>query len=550
MYTIKNTTGGCGAKGASGAGIAPPGNPGEVLYLVSSGVAGAAADVLYKGSGNLYASNSVTTANVFVTDTLNVDGSMTANAANATFFFDTFTIPYINTQVINVATSMTLSGNLSAPLANITTLNVNYLTVNSAVVYGTSTLNVYGVSNLSTTTVNGSMNVTGPLATLANLYASNAVTTANVFSTNVYASKYVGIGNSTPPQPLTITCTNTGPIATDPTGITLKNGNVDVLLGTNASTNTGQIQVTSGGTSSTSGATPYSLFLNPRGGTVAVNYTANPAANLYVAGSVSIGAAGYAGVNQTNGLLVSGNVGIGTASPSATLDIRGGSISLGSFDTSSAARYVGLYNVNESGGPLVGMEIENTTLTGNYSQKLHLRTHWFGNNNGRRLTIDEYGNVFTTKNLTTNNPYWFITHSVGGNATYNSTSGAWFSSTANGTIYGNYIAVGGTASASAFNTTTGTFTFPAAGTYTISVPMFINGATGGRYAIAIFGSSIKPGSQYFEFTSNNLASNEMRTWTYVKQVNAGDTMYLSTPAGSITLYLAEVHTTLNIFKIG
>jgi hypothetical protein len=257
----------------------------------------------------------------------------------------------------------------------------------------------------------------------------------------------------------------------------------------------------------------------------------------------------FAGVRMMS-LNQSGNVGIGTSNPSATLDIRGGSISLGSFDTSSGSKYVGLYNVNESGGPLVGMEIENTTLSGNYSQKLHFRTHWYGNNNGRRLTIDEYGNVFISKNLTTSNPYWFITHSSGGNATYTVGGGAWFSSTANATFYGNSITVGGTASASAFNPTSGTFTFPVAGTYLISVPMFINGSVGGRYAIATFGSSIKPVSQYFEFTSTNLPSNEMRTWTYVKQVNGGDTMALTTQGGSITLYLAETHSCLIIFKVG
>jgi hypothetical protein len=73
--------------------------------------------------------------------------------------------------------------------------------------------------------------------------------------------------------------------------------------------------------------------------------------------------------------------------------MRGGSISLGSYDSSSGSRYVGFYNVNDASGPLVGMEIENTTLNGNYSQKLHFRTHWFGTNNGRRMTIAEGGNV-------------------------------------------------------------------------------------------------------------------------------------------------------------
>jgi hypothetical protein len=244
-----------------------------------------------------------------------------------------------------------------------------------------------------------------------------------------------------------------------------------------------------------------------------------------------------------------GNVGIGTAGPIEVLDVRGGSISLGTYNSTSSGRYVGYYNGTGGNDCLVGMEIENTTLGGNYSQKLHLRTHWYGNNNGRRLTISENGDVSTTKNLTTGNPYWFITHSSGGNATY-SAGAVWFSSTANGIYYGNSITVGGTASTSAFNTTSGTFTFPVAGTYLISVPMFINGAVGGRYAIATFGSSIKPVSQYFEFTSTNLPLNEMRTWTYVKQVNAGDTMYLSSPQGSINLYLAETHSTLNIFKVG
>lgn len=146
---------------------------------------------------NLVVSNSVTTTNVFA-DTeilsnsltvpnLNVTGSLTANAANATFFFDTFTIPYINTQYLNVSSNITLTGNLSAPLANIATLNVGYLTVNSAVVYGASTLNVYGTSNLTnvfaaTETLTGTtgqttLNVTG------NLYVSNALTTTNLTCT-------------------------------------------------------------------------------------------------------------------------------------------------------------------------------------------------------------------------------------------------------------------------------------------------------------------------------------------------------------------------------
>jgi hypothetical protein len=95
-------------------------------------------------------------------------------------------------------------------------------------------------------------------------------------------------------------------------------------------------------------------------------------------------------------------LGIGTASPSSILDIRGGSISFGSYDTTSAIRYVGIYNVNDGNGCLAGMELENTTLGGNYSQKLHFRTHYFGSNNGRRLTIDENGYVNNIKSYKQN----------------------------------------------------------------------------------------------------------------------------------------------------
>jgi len=138
-------------------------------------------------TGNVYVSNTVTSGNVHVFDTLDVTGSMTANAANATFFFDTFTIPYINTQYLNVSSNTTLTGNLVVATANIATLNVGYLTVNSAVVYGATTLNVYGISNLTSvfaTTANvGTLNV-WQLSNLSTLTLTNTLTTNNVYAMN------------------------------------------------------------------------------------------------------------------------------------------------------------------------------------------------------------------------------------------------------------------------------------------------------------------------------------------------------------------------------
>ena len=83
------------------------------------------------------------------------------------------------------------------------------------------------------------------------------------------------------------------------------------------------------------------------------------------------------------------NVGIGTSEPLRTLDVRG-DISQGLWTENFPSRRIGLMNNNIQ---VAGMEIENTSLGGNYSQKLHFLTHHFGTGYDRRLTITENGNV-------------------------------------------------------------------------------------------------------------------------------------------------------------
>jgi hypothetical protein len=139
-------------------GPAPAGNPGDLVYLISSGVAGATTNVSYTGDGNLYVSNSLTSANVHVTDTLDVLGSMTANASNATFFFDTFTIPYINTQDLTVSSVMNFTG----PLATFSNLyvpgaaNIEYLSVSNLAVTGNLIITATNVQTTNSFTINNS----------------------------------------------------------------------------------------------------------------------------------------------------------------------------------------------------------------------------------------------------------------------------------------------------------------------------------------------------------------------------------------------------------
>jgi len=147
------------------------------------------------------------------------------------------------------------------------------------------------------------------------------------------------------------------------------------------------------------------------------------------------------------------------------------------------------------------------------------------------------------------NPWWIITGS-GGNATY-SAGQVWGSSAVNGTYYGSSVYTGGGASSSQWNGSTGIFTFPQKGMYSITVTMFINGALGGRWAVLRVGSSVSgSGDQYMDFDSVNLGSNYQRNFKLDRYFNANDTFYCQTEGGQITLYWALVHTVFFINKIG
>ena len=132
------------------------------VFAVTEVLTGTAGRTTLNVTGNIYASNAVTTANVNITDTLAVTGSLTANAANATFFFDTFTIPYINTQYLNVSSDMTFTGPL-ATLANLYipgNANIEYLSVSNLSVTGNLYVTATNLQTTNALTINNSGTMT------------------------------------------------------------------------------------------------------------------------------------------------------------------------------------------------------------------------------------------------------------------------------------------------------------------------------------------------------------------------------------------------------
>ena len=292
---------------------------------------------------NLVVSNSVTTTNVTATGTLTVSGALTSNAANTTFFYDTFTIPYINTQVLNVASMIGIT--------NVATLNVQSLFANSATIYGANTLNVLGISNLNslvTPTANvETLNVIA-ISNLANLVVSNTVTTTNIVASGFTSNSTNTVFNF---DTLTIPFVNSTTLNVSSTSNLLSVSAANVIIGSGLTTVQANLHIEKGsifiGNSAVIGATTNTNSVTA--GTLVFDNTANtsiiPNKILLFSNTAAPGLCGF-GVNSSGGgqlyyharsthvfylgnpntnevmRVTSGStVGIGTASPSAKLHV-------------------------------------------------------------------------------------------------------------------------------------------------------------------------------------------------------------------------------------
>jgi len=124
-------------------------------------------------TGNLYVSNAVTTTNL-------TTAGFTSNVSNTIFNFDTFTIPFVYSTTLNVASTSNLQVVSLTGGTGQTTLTVTGNVYASNAVTATTHFGNVVASNVVVTPATGvtGINVTG------NVYVSNALQTTNVFATN------------------------------------------------------------------------------------------------------------------------------------------------------------------------------------------------------------------------------------------------------------------------------------------------------------------------------------------------------------------------------
>jgi hypothetical protein len=501
------------------------GTKGSPIYYVPNVSVGSSVDATanLQVTGNVYVSNTVTVPNVHVTDTFDVLGSMTANAANATFFFDTFTIPYINTQVLNVSSSTTLTGNLVAETANIATLNVGYLTVNSAVVYGATTLNVYGVSNLSTVTANtlsmsgdvfiGNVAITGAVQTTTG--PMSRLTFDNTANTSIYPNKIVLYANTASSQYCGFGVTNLGPTG----GASIAYGaRQNHIFNTGSTLNTEIMRI---------GVL----------GTVGIG-TASATAKLHVGTSLTqnvqvLVEASNVAIATTGG----GRVGFGTSVPTANLHVIGNVYASNAVTTT---------NVFANTSTLTGTTGQTTlNVTGNlYASNAVTTTNVFANTSTLtgttgQTTLNVTGNLYVSNALTTTNVFANTSTLTGttGQTTLNVTGNVYASNAVTTT---NLYTAGFTSNATNTIFNFDTLTIPFINSTTLNVA-----STSNLDTVTLTG---EPGLTTVFASGNVYASNALTTTNVF-----ANTSTLTGTTGQTTLnitgnlYVSNALTTTNVF---
>jgi len=272
----------------------------------------------------------------------------------------------------------------------------------------------------------------------------------------------------------------------------------------------------------------------------------------------------FYGNDNTLALRIDGsaNVGIGTASPGHKLDVNG-SIR---YDTSlvstsstqrlwtsgSSVNWIQFHTSGTSTNHILDIQANNgNCLLSSRSSTPLLLNPSNGGNVGIGTASPSY-NLDVNGSFGAKNKGWYITGG-GGNAVYNGANPNknYFAYNVNNTFYGSSVTTYNGASSSAWRSNDGVFTYPEAGLYQVTIHMFINATSSGRYGVFRLNDSggTSQFSQYMYFTPSGYAAGYQRSWTTFVRVESGWQSYMQPEGGSITLYLSNQHTCLLIDKI-
>ena len=183
-------------------------------------------------------------------------------------------------------------------------------------------------SNAVETFANGAWTTLATAAAGASQWTTNG---ANIY----YGSGNVGVGTATPLNALDVVGNGdvqgwmavggTAQAETSASNPILSvYGNLDIVGGNSLVffNGGGRTYLNAGGLAANGGGTQIFNFTNSGGQRVGVN-TSGTASNFDVSGNAAFGTYGGVTAAPTNGLIVSGSVGVGTAAPQATLDVYG-----------------------------------------------------------------------------------------------------------------------------------------------------------------------------------------------------------------------------------
>ena len=309
---------------------------------------------------NLAVSNSVTTTNITSTS-LVVTGAMTSNVSNTTLFYDTLTIPYVNTLQLT-APSIISTGGISR-FSNLIVSNLQVTNTLIITATNTQTTNSLSIINQGTTTA---------LYVNQNEFPNMTYNVAEFWDHTQLAMVIDGYGNvavhtaSSPGYAFTV----------------VDGAKIDKLTVSGSLIASGAALSSLNASNITSGVISSARIYGNTLSNIQSSNIIQPFANLTVSNSVTsanitasrgMGVGAYAGsAAPTNSLIVSGNTGIGTNAPGYLLDVAGYMRSVAIVDHTSSIGSAG--QVLTSTGstlewapgftqPLANLVVSNTVTT-------------------------------------------------------------------------------------------------------------------------------------------------------------------------------------------